>query len=114
MNDLPSIPSLQSQKLSKAERKAARERIEKYHQKKLVELQKVVYDKFEEFYQGQIDAFELDYVIHIYHKQSQELFSFINTYYPSNDRLHIILSFIDEEEQGKWRWKPKTKMEDSK
>ncbi len=41
--------------------------------------------------------------LHNYHEQSKELFSFINAYYPSNDRLHIILSFIDEEEQGKWK-----------
>lgn len=113
MSSLP-LPSEKYKNLNKTERAEARKRIEKYHQKKLADLQKVVFDNSQEFYKGKINAFELDQIIHIYHKQSQELFSFINEYYPTNDGLLIILSFIDAEEKGEWKWIPKTKMEDIK
>jgi len=93
------------------ERKAARQKIEDYHQAKLAELQKFVHDKFNEFYAGKINAFELDHVIHIYHKQSQELFSFVNFYYEKNSHLEEFLDFIEKEEKGERCWEPEVKQE---
>jgi len=92
--------------LTKGERAAARARIEQYHERKLAALQAAVYAAFQQCYAGAIDAFALDQVIHQYHRQSQELFSFINAFFPSNARLLQLLALIDAEEQGEWSWQP--------
>jgi hypothetical protein len=109
MKTFPFLP-VSDKKLTKTERKEARARIDQYYQKKLAELQKYIYESFREFYAGKMNVFELDRIIHIYHKQSQELFSFI-TAYNSNDSLRFILAIIDEEERGEWSWQPKTRQE---
>ncbi len=109
MESFPFSP-VSDEKLTKAERKEARARIDQYYQNKLFELQKYIYESFGEFYGGKMNAFELDRIIHIYHKQSQELFSFI-TSYNSNDSLRFILAIIDAEERGEWSWQPKTQQE---
>ncbi|MCE8422562.1 MAG: hypothetical protein J5U17_06755 [Candidatus Methanoperedens sp.] len=109
MKPFPFLP-VSDKKLTKTERKEERARIDQYYQKKLAELQKYIYESFGEFYAGKMNVFELDRIIHIYHKQSQELFSFI-TAYNSNDSLRFILAIIDAEERGEWSWQPKTRQE---
>lgn len=93
--------------LSKSERDKARKKISDYHQKKLGELLEIVYQKFLEFKLGKISAFEVDYAIHIYQKQSKELFVFINAYFPKNTMLPHILDLIEKEKKGEWKWWPK-------
>ena len=94
--------------LNKLQRKEARIRIEKYHQEKLIQLQKYIHEGLDQLENGKSDACELDRIIHIYHRQSQELFSFINTYYGSNDSLPTLLAMIDSEENGGQAWEPET------
>lgn len=109
MKPFPFLP-VSDKKLTKTERKEARARIDQYYQKKLAELQKYIYESFEEFCAGKMNVFELDRIIHIYHRQSQELFSFI-TAYNSNDSLRFIHAIIDAEERGEWSWQPKARQE---
>lgn len=101
----------ESQSFDKEQCKAARKAIGDYHKKKLAELQKFVYDKFQDFYAGKIDAFELDHVIHIYHRQSQELFKFVNAFYGENRYLGMILKMIKNEEKGDYCWEPEIKQD---
>lgn len=56
--------------LSKQERKLAREKIEDYHKKRLAEFFEYVLEKGNEYKQGKIDIFEMDYIVHIFHQQS--------------------------------------------
>lgn len=111
--NFPNFPQKKYQEperpLNKTERKEAREKIEEYHKKKLGELMEYVFEKVEEYKKGKIDAFDLDYVIHIFHKQSQELYSFVNTFYPNNSELPKLLQLMKEEEEGVWKWIPRTK-----
>lgn len=93
--------------LTKAERAAARERIGQYHERKLAALQAAVYAALQQCQTGVMDPFALDQVIHEYHRQSQELFTFINTYFPPNVRLPQLLALIDAEERGEWSWQPR-------
>ncbi len=109
MKPFPFLPA-SDKKLTKTERKEARARIDLYYQKKLAELQKCIYESFGDFYSGKMNVFELDSTIHIYHKQSQELFSFM-TAYNSNNSLRFILDVIGAEERGEWSWQPKTQQE---
>lgn len=89
----------------------AREKIEDYHKKRLAEFFELVLEKGNEYKQGKIDIFEMDYIVHIFHQQSRELFDFINTFYGRNGRLPMILDLIKEDEAGKWKWEPKAKQE---
>lgn len=94
--------------MTKGERVAARVRIEQYHERKLAALQAAVSTAFQQCQAGAIDAFALDQVIHQYHGQSQELFAFINAFFPSNARLPQLLALIDAEERGEWSWQPRS------
>jgi hypothetical protein len=75
------IAKINNKELTKSECKGARIRIEKYHKEKLAKLQQQVAEALEECRNGKLNEFDVDHVIHIYHKQSQGLNSFINTYY---------------------------------
>ena len=97
--------------LSKEERVLAREKIENYHRKKLAELFEYVLEKGSKYKQGKVDIFEMDHIVHIFHQQSQELFSFINTFYGRNGSLPMILDLIDKEEKGEWKWEPEVEQE---
>jgi hypothetical protein len=96
-------------KLNKLQIKEARIRIEKHHQEKLIQLQGYILEGFNQLENGKIDAFELDRIIHLYHRQSQELYSFIDFYYQSDNRLQELLTIIASEENGGQAWEPKTK-----
>lgn len=51
----------------------------------------------------------MDSIIHIYHRQSQELYSYVNSY-STGSGLPIILRLIEAEEQGdeQWTWRHRT------
>jgi hypothetical protein len=60
----------------KAKRRADQALIAAYHETKLAELLEHVREAFAEYDAGRLDAFELDKVIHRYHRASQELWKF--------------------------------------
>jgi hypothetical protein len=93
-------------RLSKRQAQAGRLRIEQYYQEKLAVLQSHLHEAMNECRRGNITVFELDHIIHVYHTQSQELFSFINMYYGSNSTLPTLLAMIDSEAKGEWLWEP--------
>ena len=100
--------------LTKQERKLLRERLEKFHQEKLIELQEFIFKRFEDFHKGIINVFDLDRVIHIHHKQSQELFSFVNRYYTSNSMLDLLARMEESQKYDIWSWEPRISQEDNK
>ncbi|WP_063000588.1 hypothetical protein [Nocardia jinanensis] len=61
---------------SKAERKAARDRVAAYHEAHLGELVEHVGRALDGFRAGQADAFEVDALIHQYHRAAQRLWAF--------------------------------------
>jgi hypothetical protein len=61
---------------SKAERRAARERIRAYHEAKLSELIEHVREALARYDAGEIDVFDLDDVIHHYKRAARELWKF--------------------------------------
>lgn len=61
---------------SKAERQAARDRVTAYHEARLGELLEHVGRALDRFRAGQLDAFEVDAVIHQYHRAAQRLWTF--------------------------------------
>ncbi|MBO0744803.1 MAG: hypothetical protein J2P43_07280 [Candidatus Dormibacteraeota bacterium] len=61
---------------SKAERRAARERVGAHHEAELAKLLAHVRASFDAYEAGSIDAFDLDGVIHHYHRAAQKLYSF--------------------------------------
>ncbi len=97
----------ETRSMTKGERAAARAQIAQYHERKLAALQATVAAAFQQCQAGAVDAFAVDQVIHEYHRQSQELFTFINTYVPSNARLPQLLALIDAEERREWSWQPR-------
>jgi hypothetical protein len=60
----------------KARRRADQALIAAYHEAKLAELLDHVREAFGEYDAGRLDAFELDKVIHQYHRAAQELWKF--------------------------------------
>jgi hypothetical protein len=93
--------------LSKKEREEARKKITAYHQKKLDEMIEEVYKSILDHKDGKISAFDVDHAIHVYHQRSQELFAFINAFFPSSSQLPILLEMVEKEEHGEWKWEPK-------
>ncbi len=61
---------------SKAERRAARESVGRYHEDELRKLLGHVRGGFNRYDAGEIDAFELDDLIHHYKRSAQKLWSF--------------------------------------
>lgn len=61
---------------SKAERRAAREVVGKYHEAELAKLVEHVRDGLRQLDAGEIDVFELDDLIHQYKRATQELWKF--------------------------------------
>ncbi|HWS85072.1 MAG TPA: hypothetical protein VN207_12530 [Ktedonobacteraceae bacterium] len=101
---------VQTRDLTKSERAMAREQIELYYAKKLASLQRNLFEALVRHDTGELDPFEVDEYIHHYHKQSQELYSYMNSQSQSNDRLPIWLAVIDADEQGIRVWQPATKL----
>jgi hypothetical protein len=104
---------LQTRSLTKSERALAREQIGLFYAKKLASLQKNLFDIVDKMRSaGEPDPFEIDDYIHCYHKQSQELYVYMNNRSLSNENLRIWLALIDEDEQGLRVWEPKTQLPD--
>jgi hypothetical protein len=61
---------------SKAERRAARAAVGAYHEAELAKLLEHVREGFEQYDDGEIDAFELDELIHHYKRATQKLWTF--------------------------------------
>ncbi len=95
--------------LSKAERKAGREKVNAYYERKQAELLQPVVEAIDRYRRREIDVWEVDRIIHIYHRQSQELYSYVSSY-SGGSSLPIILRLIEAEEQGdeQWSWRPRT------
>ncbi len=98
--------------LSKAERKAAHEKVNAYFERKQAELLEPVLEAIDRYRRREIDVWDVDHIIHIYHRQSQELYSYINSY-STGSGLPIILRLIEAEEQGdeQFTWRPRTTFE---
>lgn len=61
---------------TKAERRAARERVSAYHQAQLTELLSHVAAAIDRYRDGEIDACTVDETIHHYHRAAGELWKF--------------------------------------
>ena len=61
---------------TKAERRAARERVSAYHQAQLAELLSHVGAAIDRYRAGEIDAYTVDETIHHYHRAAAELWKF--------------------------------------
>ena len=59
-----------------AERRAARERVNTYHQAQLAELLSHVAAAIDRYRTGEIDAYAVDETIHRYHRAAAELWKF--------------------------------------
>ena len=60
----------------KAQRRAAHERVNSYHQARLGELIEQVGQAVDRYRHGELDAFEVDEVIHHYHRAARQLWVF--------------------------------------
>jgi hypothetical protein len=67
------VPLVHSEK---ARRRAARQLVGEYHERELARLLEHVRDAFTRFDAGEIDAFELDDLIHRYKRSARELWKF--------------------------------------
>ena len=61
---------------TKAERRAARERVSAYHESQLAELLGHVGAEIDRYRAGEIDAYAVDETIHHYHRAARELWKF--------------------------------------
>lgn len=64
---------------TKAERRAARELVAAYHEARLAELVARVAEAIDRHRAGELDSFEVDEVIHHYHKAARKLWTFCET-----------------------------------
>lgn len=97
---------LKQRELTKAERAIAREQIGRYYAKKLASLQQRLKEALEKRHTGELDPFDVDEYIHRYHKQSQELYVYMNAQSRSNANLPFWLKIIEADEQGRNVWQP--------
>ena len=61
---------------TKAERRAASERVAAYHEARLVELVEYITAAIDRYRAGEIDAYTVDETIHHYHRAARELWKF--------------------------------------
>lgn len=61
---------------TKAERRAARDRVAVYHQACLAELLEYLTEAIDAYHAEELDAFEVDARVHQYHRAAQKLWSF--------------------------------------
>jgi hypothetical protein len=88
--------------ISKRERRAARQAVGTYHEEELGKLLERVRDGFARYDAGEIDAFDLDELIHQYKRAAQKLWSFCTG---SAERVAGVLGWMREQgEETNW-WK---------
>jgi hypothetical protein len=102
--------ALQKRSWTKADRASVRQMIDRYYERKLTGLQAALLEAISLDGDKKLDPFEIDEHIHRYHKQSQELYIFINNQSPSNAFLPTWLNMIAEDKQGMRVWQPRTKL----
>jgi hypothetical protein len=81
-------------KPSKAERQADVAFVVSYHEARLAELLEQVRNGFARYDAGELDAFELDELIHRYKRATRELWKFCGTV--TGSRAHSIARTIEE------------------
>jgi hypothetical protein len=87
---------------SKAERRAARQAVGAYHESELGKLLEHVRDGFAQYAAGEIDAFDLDDLIHRYKRSAQKLWSFCTG---SSEHVARMLDWMREQgDETDW-WK---------
>lgn len=101
---------LQSRSWTKAERTSARQQISLYYERKLASLQTALFEAIQLDSPEKPNPFEIDEYIHRYHKQSQELYVYMNYRSSSNEALPGWLRVIDEDDRGIAVWQPETKL----
>lgn len=94
---------MSEEKPTKAERLADRALVATYHEARLADLLTHVREGFRRYEAGEIDAFELDDVIHQYTRAARELWKLCAV---SGQRLHVVAralrSFGTEGEPDWW------------
>lgn len=101
---------LQTRSWTKAERASARQQISLYYERKLANLQTALFEAIALDSPGKLSPFEIDEYIHRYHKQSQELYVYLDYRSSSNPALPMWLKAIDEDERGISVWQPATRL----
>ena len=101
---------LQTRSWTRAERASARQQISLYYERKLASLQKALFEAIAWDSPRKLPPFEIDEYIHRYHKQSQELYVYLNYRSSSNEALPMWLQTIDEDERGLSVWRPATRL----
>jgi hypothetical protein len=101
---------LQTRSWTKAERASVRQQIRLYYERKLASLQLTLFETIGLGIPEKLNPFEIDEYIHRYHKQSQELYVYMNYRSSSNEALPAWLRAIDEDEQGISVWRPVTRL----
>ena len=101
---------LETRPLTKTERASARKEISLYYERKLAGLQAALFKAIALDSPGKLNPFEIDEYIHRYHKQSQELYVYMNYRSSSNESLPGWLRDIDDDDQGSRVWQPATRL----
>jgi hypothetical protein len=101
---------LQSRSWTKAERASARQQVSLYYERKLASLQTALFEAIQLDSPEKLNPFEIDEYIHCYHKQSQELYVYMNYRSSSNEALPGWLRAIDEDDRGVAVWQPRTRL----
>lgn len=88
---------------TKAERRAARDRVVAYHESQLGELVEHVGRVVDRFRAGERDAFEVDAAIHQYHRAARQLWSFCGQSCTQVEAAaHLIERMADDGEAIDW------------
>lgn len=84
---------------TKAQRRAERERVGRYYEEQVTALLERVRGGFDRYDAGELDAFELDELIHRYKRASRELWKFCGSV--TGHQAGIVARMIDDmESQG--------------
>lgn len=87
----------------KGERRVAREAVSAYHEARLAELVARVAEAVDRHRAGELDAFEVDEVIHRYHRATQKLWAFCELSGAQVElTAHIIRRMADDGETIDW------------
>ncbi|WP_372663112.1 hypothetical protein [Amycolatopsis kentuckyensis] len=88
---------------TKDERRAAREAVAAYHEARLAELVARVAEAVDHHRAGELDAFEVDEVIHQYHRAARKLWTFCERFGSHAEiTAHTIQHMADEGESIDW------------